>query len=1614
MQRMFGEGTKVKGAIKSILNAIKQRPRDALNKWKSFISDIKTKKQYDNARTQQLKNILEKIPRRTIKDVSERLQGEGDKVKGALKSIVTSIKKKTQLVFQKWDRAVKEIASRNLLDNVKSQKLKFALSRIPMRTLRDSYERIIGDGSRVKGSMNSILHNLKRRPKNAIELWKKFNESCKKKDLFDNVRSQKLKICLTRLPLRTVKDTYQRVAGGGSKAIGALKLIFMTIDKQSKRAFFVWRDFLKATKTKGLLNNIKSQKLKDFLGKIPTRTLLATFKTVQGKDKDTLSAINAYKLMLALQRVPRLTFRKSFNLIFDEDDKVRAALIRIINFVTQTTRRSFFKWTKFVDLVKQDALLDNIKSEKLLQALNRVPKRTLRTSFETVIGDGSKARGLIGRVVSKILRRPRTAIARWVKYANEVDKKNSMDAIKTLRLKSAMENMLKRTLRNAERRIVGAGDIIKGALTNMVENLKRKPRNALRMWKNYVTDCDSRKILDSLRTQKLKEALNRVPKRTLRDAVQRIAGDGSRVKGALNSLLANLKRRPREALSLWRDFVARVNRKEIIDNVRSQKLKIALIRIPVRGVKDCYQRIVGMGDKTSGALKTLFMTLEKQSKRAFYVWKDFSNAVQNKTLSRSLVSERLKNALTRLPFRTLRATFELVMPDNRMIRKALRGLCMVFDKGMIKAVAQWKTYLKDSAINDANKTVKAMKIKDSLQKPSRRVLRSAKSHADHDTSKLRLALKTLGNNCMRLSQDALKRWVLSTKPAGLLNKLKGNSLYTALSRVPKRTMKSVFIQVISDNRMASKILEYVDSILQRKPRSALNTWRKFASAIDSNLLLNNIKALKLQKHLEGITRPSMSTAYNRLLGMGDRVKGVIMRLSNTFTNGLKASFHKWLLFKMACDRNSLMNATRTQLLKITLSKLQVRTMRQASSRVVGAGSAVEGTVTKILKAIEKMPQVAFRRWKDYLEAINKKQLFDAARSQKLANVLSRVESRTLLTVMKKFNPDHLWYLKKTLNNIVKAIEKRQQDSYNVWKAYLHAVNSKKLMDQSRSYRLKSALSRVDSRSLRDCLCRVIGGGDKAAGRLESLCMGIKKWPKVALDKWKRFVQDVKNRSLLDNIRTLKLKEAMQRILARTSASITDRVLGDGSRVRGALRRIFMISAKTSMLAFSRWVNFLLATKQKTIMNNQRGMSLKRRLEHMTQRSQKSVIYRLVHLNPKVLQSLHTLALFAERVTRNVMHTWRKNTHNIVVKKLKVVISGEEFINKLERLKNRACKEMFTRMFDHKGKVAGIIERLIKNYQNMQKDAYMVLWGRVEKIRTIKKINSAYYVFRSLMAYAKRVLAVRFKYWKNLEYLRRRRIMKKSAAKMMAFSSVSYESAFWKWKYVISATGAQLNPKHSLVFKRMILISTNYQKRLEQFSFYKLALFYKNMVYGARMSIPQAIEHLNRHSRDFSVDQGERIGGITDPNKSAEPPSNISTVASGKLSKDEVSSMNQLGGLEMMFMQLKEARIRNLAWGLCSLLTYSRQIGHFDNERGRLIDQINELRFEKHSLLEDNNTLRHHNESLIENLEKTNLEFQTLSLHLDQMRLVRMVRVVSKMIEVPMAEAFSFLYENNLY
>ena len=64
-----------------------------------------------------------------------------------------------------------------------------------------------------------------------------------------------------------------------------------------------------------------------------------------------------------------------------------------------------------------------------------------------------------------------------------------------------------------------------------------------------------------------------------------------------------LKHKPKEAFDRWRRYVQAVNKKDIIDGIRSQKLQNCLERISKRKMRDATERIVGEGDKVREQLR---------------------------------------------------------------------------------------------------------------------------------------------------------------------------------------------------------------------------------------------------------------------------------------------------------------------------------------------------------------------------------------------------------------------------------------------------------------------------------------------------------------------------------------------------------------------------------------------------------------------------------------------------------------------------------------------------------------------------------------------------------------------------------------------------------------------------------------------------------------------------------------------------------------------------------------------------------------------------------------------------------------------------------------------------
>ena len=89
------------------------------------------------------------------------------------------------------------------------------------------------------------------------------------------------------------------------------------------------------------------------------------------------------------------------------------------------------------------------------------------------------------------------------------------------------------------RGLIFASSQVIATIKRMDGILKRKPKEAFDRWRKSVQTVNNKEICNRMRGQKLKNCLEKILKKKMRDATKRIAGEGDKVKGAIkkNSLL---------------------------------------------------------------------------------------------------------------------------------------------------------------------------------------------------------------------------------------------------------------------------------------------------------------------------------------------------------------------------------------------------------------------------------------------------------------------------------------------------------------------------------------------------------------------------------------------------------------------------------------------------------------------------------------------------------------------------------------------------------------------------------------------------------------------------------------------------------------------------------------------------------------------------------------------------------------------------------------------------------------------------------------------------------------------------------------------------------------------
>ncbi|OMJ79726.1 hypothetical protein SteCoe_20206 [Stentor coeruleus] len=1094
-----------------------------------------------------------------------------------------------------------------------------------------------------------------------------------------------------------------------------------------------------------------------------TTTILRKWKRTSNvaTAKIAKNSANGFKIHFKIGKFPLKNLRLAFQQIMASESRVKSAVRVFFSKIEKRSSLALRTWKNYSEKVNENKLLNAVKTQKLRNALMKIPNRTLKIAFSRIVTSESRSKAAVRTVIKQIIKKPKIVFKLWKMYISSCKNKSLLDNYRSSKVKSTLYKLTSKSCRGCFTRIIGEGNLIKGAIKKIVSCLDGKKANGWALWKIFIMQCKSKAILNNANCFKLKGKMQGMIIRRERDTFKRIVGDGNAVKGAIQSVMAKIIRRPKGALKAWSKYVLDSKEKVLLTNCKSEKLRNALGRIPRRMLKNVFQRIIGNGNACAGALRAIFIALTKKKSLAFMKYKEFNEFCKKKLLLTNLKSQKLRQSLSRIPLRTLCLAFSIVTRPHNYISKRLKSLNQVFLSKFTHFFQYWKL-----------------------------------------------------------------------------------KFYKAQAK--KRSIKSI------------------SHIYKQKLQQTLSKYKTSIHNKSQNLILRSLKGQKLHLSLQKLIRKRFNTFKLRLL-----------------------------------------NKPNETLVKLTLISLKYF----------------------------KKPREVLKAWKEYVFKVKKGILLDRMRSEKLKVVISRISSRTfsivtrtillLPVVIRKFFriclQNHRENLKKTLRS---------------WSKYVDRCKQGQLLDSVRTEKLRKHLVNINRRHIRDAIERVLGDGSRVKGSLRRMMFQIHKCKMLSLQKWKDWFMRTRAKEAERKIKGFQLKIILRKVPDRTLRSAVDRVIGNGTRAIGAIRRMMAHIKSRCNNAFHIWKDFLSMKKERDM---KRAIKLKSLTDLIMQRTSRIMIDSII---------------------------------------------GD-------------CR------------IRRLLTKLVNNYKIVQKNALDLLWGRVEKIRTIRKVNSAYFVFKTLVALAKKVVTARFMYWKNLEYLRKRRIIRKTLGKLIQNTSISYEIGFWKWKFVISRTGTQLNPKHSLFFKRLFIITSNYTNRLTQFALFKIVLNFKAHPMSVKLNLPKTLASMMKGSPDNEMMFHTPETKIRSKLEFYDDFSTVSTVQSA-LNKDNTLRIKQKGAVQVLYFDICKVVNRKMSVVFASLDAYVKKFGVIDQEKSRLVQQINELRYEKHSLLEDNNTLRVHNDTLISRLEKNTLDIQQIHLNLDLVKIASMVKIVKRQVDLVSLAAFHMI------
>lgn len=934
-------------------------------------------------------------------------------------------------------------------------------------------------------------------------------------------------------------------------------------------------------------------------------------------------------------------------------------------------------------------------------------------------------------------------------------------------------------------------------------------------------------------------------------------------------------------------------------------------------------------------------------KDSVLIWKQFSTKKFSESMKNSLNSEKLKLILYRVLRKTMKNILTQIMEKKIKVLSATRVFTRQLGKKPKLVISKWHKTIE--AINHGLlfDACRAQKLKEALNK----ILQlCVKKYFVKICEKPVVAFKVLKNlfrgycGRARVSFDVWRRNGNEIEGRRRLNRIKSGQFCLLVRKAVARRCQEYFKGLVMMDNKVKVALRAVFLRVSQKILQIFRNWKKNVEADKQKHYIIKLYSVILEMKLRSVAKQTIFKAFKELTKLKPQLSKVIENL----------------LFKLVA---------RTQ--RIAISKILNKS--QAYLKVLKVCNNLMQSQKQVLNKWKTQTLLAKHQKKhDWLRALNlKKSITSAAQRVKSQNfsILTKNSFTKSIILIKLSNT-----AQKILRFYIKA-----------WQSSISQYKTSKFLTQFQANQLKTSALRLVKRKFSSFTHNLLHPLNPMR---KFLCLWLQNYRqklKQTLTQWQNFKHQVQTGELFDAVRSSNLKKHLENIHKKLIRDSLDRILGHGNKVRGHLRRIILQLQKSLFLGFSEWKNWLVHKRSSLLWLKLKSCTLNSALLKILEKRVRLTIDQIIGNGKMVLGKILRIAAHFKYKYLNCFCKWKE-----VMSKLKQrdVQRGSKLPGFFMPATKKIMKVTLECIVGDR-RIRRVIEKIVKNLKFKQNYALQLLWARVEKVRTIRKINAAFMLARHLLIHCKQIVKARFLYWKNLEHLRKRRILRKAIGKMIQNMSINFESGLWKWKFIMTRCGKQLNPRHSIFFKRLLAICSSYQSRLEQFALFKLVLNFKSQqLASSRVTLPKAIAKI--------------IKTTETENKQKVPIAYDQIVEYGEKGCNKVI---QIGGLEILFISLNCIKLRKYAWALSAIFANFRYIDGFESEREYFKEQITELRYERSSLLEDNNILRVHNDNLISSLERNTEDLQEISLNMDFLRISSMFKIFARVLEANMQGSF---------